>query len=259
MLLDMYDAAYPVKPPGYKVTVFYIGSPGATPHVWTPGEIAQYSYSLKLPAYVPSWFHTGEWNVQADAEECLNELRLLGAPMGCTCALDFETEVNASYVETFNNLLLIAGYKTLIYGSQSSLFKNPKPSAGYWVANYNNGRQLTPGSIATQYAVFTTYDANVIDSSVPLWGAQLTEDTDMLLHSVTPSGTQNPGVWLLSGGLYVGIDEPATVTAYQAAGVQMVTIDIAMHERILAAQAAMVPTVPALTGTGNISGSVNFS
>jgi hypothetical protein len=67
----------------------------------------------------------------------------------------------------------------------------------------------------------------------------------MIILAIQPSGDANPGIWLLSGGLYVGIDTQATVDALEAAGIKAATVDLDFHQRVLAAVAAMVPATGA--------------
>lgn len=170
MLLAGYDASTPPDtiPSGYQVTCGYIGSLGATPHVWTLAEWAA-ALPLRVPIYVPSWFHSGEWLPSTDAHEALIALGTIGCPVGSTVQLDFETQINSTYVNSFCDSLEGNGYPVALYGSASTLMKNPKPAAGYWIANRTGDAMLAAGSIATQYADLGDYDANVIDSSMALW------------------------------------------------------------------------------------------
>ena len=118
----------------------------------------------------------------------------------------------------------------------------------YWVADYSLGSNppIPAGAIAIQFADRGGYDvSNVADywpgvDPAPRLTQTSThqEETDMIMLSIEPSAAANPGIWLLSGGLYVGIDTQATVVALQGAGVQLATVDQAFHERVLAAVAA---------------------
>jgi Putative peptidoglycan binding domain len=186
MLLDMYDAAYAVKPPGFQVTAFYIG--GATPHVWTEQEINDYTYPIKLPIYTPRYFQTGNLDPATDFAECLAALKRVGAPKGTAVAIDFETLINSYYVTTLNSELMGEGYGMLLYGSTGSVFQNPKPFCGYWAATrpgndgYSGAGNLYPGSAATQFAAAEAFDSNVIESSLPLWGLAGTP-----IHTPAPS------------------------------------------------------------------------
>lgn len=172
-LRHMYDADYPVVPVlGCTVTAGYIGSPNATPHIWTPQEWRSKSYPLRLPIYVPSWFHTRNWNANADAIECVNALTTLGVPKGCAVGLDFETEINSAYVSEIDAHVHASGWDILLYGSSGYVFQNPRTHAGYFAADWNwdATHGLIPGSVATQYKNFAEWDLSLIDSSVQLWG-----------------------------------------------------------------------------------------
>jgi len=169
----MYDAAFPIPPVlGCNVTAGYIGSPGATPHVWTPQEWKTKSYSLRLPLYVPSFFRTRNWNANADAIECVNTLNTLGVPKGSAVGLDFETEINSAYVSEIDAHVHEMGWNILLYGSRGYVFQNPRPHAGYFVADWewDVSHGLIPGSSATQYKRFDEWDLSIIDASIQLWG-----------------------------------------------------------------------------------------
>lgn len=162
----MYDAAYPpAHPPAWPAVAGYIG--GNTPHVWTADEWAHQPARYRLPIWVQS--HPGSADVARDAAAAVTMLHKLGAPKGCTVALDFETAVNASYVKAFDKVLHAAGYPVILYGSISTVTHNPRPSGGYWAAHYTGTPHQESGALATQYANGTAYDSNVIDATVPLW------------------------------------------------------------------------------------------
>jgi hypothetical protein len=194
-LLKMYDAAYPTKPDGYQVSAFYIGASGATPHVWTPEEIVTYTYPIKLPIYVPSYFHTGTLDAPSDFADCLAALKRVGAPQGTAVAIDFETLINSYYVNTINQLLMQEGYSVLLYGSTSTVFKNPRPFCGYWAAtrpgnaDYPGAGNLYPNSSATQYIDAGSYDENVILGTLPLWGAS--GNPPVVVNPPTNNWTEN--------------------------------------------------------------------
>lgn len=188
-LRHMYDAAYPIHPVlGCTVTAGYIGSPGATPHVWSKPEWQANSYTLRLPIYVPSWFRTRMWNASGDATECVNALSALGVPKGSAVALDFETEVNSVYVSEINANVLESGWRMLLYGSKDYVFQNPRTAAGYWAADWERTVEqgLIPGSVATQYRNLADWDLSVIDPSVQLWGDPIdsTSWTETLLNDL---------------------------------------------------------------------------
>jgi hypothetical protein len=186
-VLTMYDAASPIPPAiadGYDVAAGYIGSPGATPHVWTKAEWDSQGTRFRLPIYVPAFFKGAPANPIVDAIEALKGLAAIGAPNGITVALDFETHVDPYYVNAFDRAMTRAGNFTLLYGSTSTLFQNPLPSGGYWPADPTDvghfyARQHV---VATQWTERKTADYDLdldwILDSVPLWNVK---ETDMTL------------------------------------------------------------------------------
>lgn len=119
------------------------------------------------------------------------------------------------------------------------------PQPHYWVAQYDGNPAIPAGAVAKQYESNADYDTSAVADYWPGVDPSPTfqEETDMIMLSIVPSDSANPGIWLLSGGLYVGIDTPATVAALQAAGVQLASVDLDFHQRILAAVGAA--TAPA--------------
>jgi hypothetical protein len=178
-MLTMYDAAIPQSGmPQFDVVAGYIGSPGATPHVWSQADWDSQAPKYRLPIYVPSWWRTGVWNATADANEAWTALQKAGVPVSKVMAIDFETQVNPNYVSTLVQSLMGRGYYTLMYGSTSSLFLNPAGTMGYWVADPTGTPHLYnhPNVVATQYGQNQSgghdYDLNVMDDFMTglLWG-----------------------------------------------------------------------------------------
>ena len=131
MTVKMFDAAYP---PGeasevadYQVCAGYIG--GDTPHVWTRAEWERFSRMHKLPIFTRS--DPGSANAAGDAFAALRQLHAIGASAGIPFALDFETQVNAGYVDAFYDVVRWAGFLLWVYGSASTVFGNPACN-GYW-------------------------------------------------------------------------------------------------------------------------------
>lgn len=209
MLLRGYDASTPVKPIGFDVTGLYIW--GATPHIWTPQEIDLFSCPLKLPISVPMVFRNGQWTPLSDAQGTVDTLHALNVPEGSTVALDFETLINPSYVTQFDANMIANGYKTMIYGSTSTLFQNPKPSGGYWAATRPNNSDYPgdwqqynhPGVMGTQLNDVGSYDIDVFDSSIAFWGSANTPtnwmDTIMNELPTLRQGSIGPEVRTLQG------------------------------------------------------------
>lgn len=184
----MYDAAVPQ--PRNAVSAFdvaggYIGSPGATPHVWSNSDWESQPARYRLPIYVPSVFRDGVWNVSGDVDECHAALNSIGVPLGCTIGLDFETKINPSYVSAFSAMLRDAGYFTIIYGSTSTLFQNPPMSMGYWPADITDKPHFMshPDVLATQYGSISgngvDLDLDVLSDDVPVWDTVTGESSIM--------------------------------------------------------------------------------
>lgn len=162
----MYDAAYPPgHPPRWPVVAGYLG--GDTPHVWHLAEWEHQPARYRLPIWVRS--NPGAVNVAHDAAACLTAAHAVGVPHGATVALDFESAVNADYVRGFERVLLADGYGTLLYGSASTVRRNPQPNRGYWAAHWTGAAHMEPDAAATQYTNGAAYDASLISSRVPLW------------------------------------------------------------------------------------------
>jgi hypothetical protein len=167
-LRRMWDAAYPpTSPPKWEVVAGYIG--GNTPHVWTAAEWSRQTARYRLPIFVRS---TGG-DAAADAAFCVSWLRGHSVPKGVTLALDFETRVDAGYLEAFDSAVGGAGWKVMVYGTRRTVLQNPKPSGGYWDAQWTNEPHLNAGSAATQYGGDTTlgqpWDASLVADPTRLW------------------------------------------------------------------------------------------
>src|SRR6266540_4615399 len=170
-LRRMWDAAYPpTSPPNWEVVAFYCG--GNTPHVWTDSEIERQPARWRLPIFVRS--HDGD--PLADAHTSIVWLVRHEVPCGVTLALDYETRVDATYLATFDRAVTDAGWRVMVYGSRDFVLRNPKPSGGYWVADYTGSPHLYPGSAATQWSgsgpFGGAYDPNLVADSTPLWDTQ---------------------------------------------------------------------------------------
>jgi len=174
----MLDAAYPPynPPSGIDVTAFYIG--GDAVHLWTDAEIRNIRTPYALPIYVcdkPA-LHSG----YADGTHAGAWMQSHGIPDGASVGLDLETAVDPAYVSAFSGAVSKFGYRTIPYGSKSSLFQNPK-CYGYWVADYTEHDHLYPGTIITQYYNGPTYDLSEVAPGVALWNINPVEDTQEML------------------------------------------------------------------------------
>lgn len=170
----MYDASTPpVSPPQWECVAGYIG--GGTPHIWTDQEWedqAQKSGAqFRLPIFVrvPPTVHSPT----DDANIALGWLIRHRVPKGVCVCLDYETAVNATYISSFDAVITANGYKTLLYGSIAFVTKNPKPSGGYWIADWTGIPHLNAGAAATQWSgsgpFQGAYDPSLVADSTPLW------------------------------------------------------------------------------------------
>src|SRR6266496_79236 len=167
-LRRMWDAAYPpTSPPNWEAVAFYLG--GNTPHVWTDSEIERQPARWRLPIFVRS--HDGD--PLADAHASIVWLVRHEVPRGVTLALDYETRVDAAYLAAFDRAVTDAGWRVMVYGTRDFVLRNPKPSGGYWVAEWTGSPHLYPGSAATQWSgsgpFGGAYDPNLVADDTLLW------------------------------------------------------------------------------------------
>ncbi len=167
----MWDAAFPpASPPPWEAVAGYIG--GNTPHVWTDQEWARQPARWRLPIFTRS---TGG-DPNTDAAQAVRWLRAHGVPPGVCVALDYETRIDPDYLRVFDWIIQQAGYLTLLYGTRRTVVQNPRPSGGYWVAEWTGTPHLYPGSAATQWSgsgpFGGAYDPNLVADSTPLWDTQ---------------------------------------------------------------------------------------
>lgn len=156
----MRDGAFPGGMNGYRRAVAgYYGGPEAY-HVWAPGDWDAFRGVRKLPIWVAGNDGVGE------AHSAIEELWALGVPKGVYTAVDFETRVDATYLNAFGRRLNAAGYKVWVYGSASTVFSNPQLQ-GYWVADYAGIGPFMyryPGRLirATQYTDGPAFDSSTV-------------------------------------------------------------------------------------------------
>jgi hypothetical protein len=137
----MFDAAFPPThmPDGYSVAAGYLGGNTPADHVWTPEEWAVFKGHKKLPIFIPQIaIHpvAGNETGGQDATEVAGELNKLNVPFTQAIALDMETVVAPTYVDSFRAQLAAEGFPYLwVYGSADTVFGNP-PCNGYWVAEF---------------------------------------------------------------------------------------------------------------------------
>jgi hypothetical protein len=142
-------------------------------------------------------------NVGIDAEQCITALQVLGVPKGVTVALDAETTVAVQWYASFDHLVSTAGWKVMLYGSESTVMHNDRPSGGFWTADWNGTPHINSGANATQY-INGEYDHSLINDSVPLWDTKpvVVEDdlpyTEAQLISIVETAIKGEGADIAS-------------------------------------------------------------
>lgn len=197
---------------------FYIG--GDTPHVWTDAEVEvlKRKFRYLLPIFTNN--HPQSWQQgQNDGMIAVAWMHAHSVPAASAVGLDYEDAQNAQYLQGFEAAVLAYGYKTLLYGQTSTVYGNPRPSAGYWGANWNGIPHLNPKDCATQYISDTMlgepYDLSLLSDSLVLWDTippaphpapVVRRNKAMYLISVTPDPTQ-PGTTNTTGifGVHEGL------------------------------------------------------
>jgi hypothetical protein len=174
---------------GAQVAAGYLG--GMTPHAWDRQDWAAQGARWRLAIWVPANPNTGQQEGAAAAEAAHH----LGYPKGAAIGWDLETNQWSGEVDAAAEILNLAGYGLMPYGSASTVFANPVHS-GYWVADWTGQPHLyaRPGVVATQY----NHDTRLANG-VPV-------DESLILPSVTLWDTRPPDL------------VPTTLQRLQAAG-----------------------------------------
>lgn len=170
-LRTMVDSAYPLhNPPSPVPDIVLIYAGGDTVHPWTPAEIAAMPERFRWPCWVRS--NPQEHDPAVDAAQFAHWLAAHAVPKGTSVILDLETAVSAVFVNAFNLAMRAAGYLVAKYGSQSTIWDNPKTSGGTYLALPGPAELTGEGDeIARQYAFDGDHDLSVVDAQdvVPLW------------------------------------------------------------------------------------------
>jgi hypothetical protein len=154
--LEGRDAAFAANLHGWDGLVLgYYGGPLAF-HVWGATEWRAFG-GPKIPIWV------GGYAGAAEGQQAVNALEVLEVPKGCETILDMETRVDRTYVRHFGEVVQAAGYRVLVYGSTSTLFKNPQLN-GYAVADPTGVPHMYPhpGVRLTQWAFGQVFDSDVL-------------------------------------------------------------------------------------------------
>lgn len=196
----MYDAAYPPgHPPAWPVVAGYLG--GNTPHVWSATEWAHQPARYRLPIWVRS--NPATVDPHADAEKAIAAVQRVGVPKGATIALDFETAIDTQYVHVFDAALKAAGHPVMLYGSKSTVIHNPRPSGGYWVADWTGKPHMDVNAAATQWTNGSAYDSSLISTGVLLWDSHPPAPKPPSKPHYTPAQQLAHDVWMSDGVLPV--------------------------------------------------------
>lgn len=167
--LIFYDAAYPPsQPPETDGVCFYIG--GDTPHVWTEAEVNAQPAYLRLPVFVRS--NPASASATEDVVAAVSRLHALGVPEGSLVTWDLETAVDPAYILAVYHSLTAAGYKLIVYGSQSVVAGNRNPAGWYWGADWTGEPHIAAGNVMTQYLSNNSYDLSVAVSDLPFWNTK---------------------------------------------------------------------------------------
>jgi hypothetical protein len=166
MALTFFDSAWPLANPlPVDGVCFYIG--GDTPHVWTKPEIEAQPARYRLPVFVRS--NPGGANATGDVTAAVTYLHQLEAPDGCLVAWDTEVADDPAYINAVYRSLAAAGYKLIVYGTQSIVTQENNPDGLYWGADWTGTPYLRSGDAMTQYVSFASYDESEAESGLPFW------------------------------------------------------------------------------------------
>lgn len=165
----MYDAAFPPSTPypGARAAALYIG--GNALRVATASDWLNVQHLTQFPI----WVGAGESDPTGHAAQCVSIMKSLGFEAGFTSAfrravlLDFETEVDPAWVNSFGSVIWGSGYSTLVYGSESTIVDNPAKE-GRWIALYDNRPDIPPGlgAVGHQFRANVAWDNTQVDLSV---------------------------------------------------------------------------------------------
>jgi hypothetical protein len=170
----MRDAAFAqnIDPAWTGIAGGYLFSLGQAFHPWPVSDWNRFPGNKKLPILMQK--RPGDAaSAQADAFTVLQELYNLCVPAGTGIVLDLETAVNAPYTRRFGRIMHYFDYRVYVYGSASTLFRNP-PLDGYWVAA--PAKDGKPYMYPHDFVEMTQYALDVkpgIDRSTVRWRTQL--------------------------------------------------------------------------------------
>lgn len=162
-MMDMADPSNVNVPAGYKAVAGYLPSDYAH-HVWGKKDWAKYIEYKKLPIYVGSVAVGPAKNPEDEGFSVLRSLYGLKVPHGTAVAIDMEMAVDRAWLIRIAATLHWGGYLVWKYGSQSTIFQNPKVD-GTWVAWYRGigpFMDSRPGVRATQWTNGPQFDSSTV-------------------------------------------------------------------------------------------------
>jgi hypothetical protein len=107
--------------------------------------------------------------VAADVNAAVTQLAAIGAPKGTLACWDMETAADALYIAGVYAGLAAAGYRLIVYGSQSDVMGNDVPDGLYFGADWTGVAHMARGDVMTQWVSFAGYDVDLAQSSLPFW------------------------------------------------------------------------------------------
>lgn len=258
------DSAFPLaRYPAADGIAFYIG--GDTPHTWSKAEINAAPYKYRLPVYVRS--NPPGPGAATDVTACVSRLNAIGAPEGTLVAWDMETAADPAYISAVYGLLLAAGWKLIVYASQSFVSGQGNPDGLYWGADWTSVLHLKSPDVMTQYVNLGGYDESAAQASLPFWdtaGGPVTPPPAPVPWPLAEGSTDAADVTILQRGLnkwkYAspllatdGVFGPLTLAAVKAAQAALkMTVtgiaDRALWAALLVNPGPVPPVLKTITG-----------
>lgn len=275
----MFDAAYPPSPAlvdqlageGVKVAGWYLGAAGATPHVWTPAEVA--ALAPKIPYGLPIWVEPfGSANGVEAGDSAAAAAHSRGLPIRSAIMLDVESSQaqlwTAEELDNWSHRLDYAGFTPVVYGNAQTL--GNARTAGVpailasWVSSGSWPSSLPAGAAGWQWQSLPAEDLDVVSgtaSNAQRWsiGQPLPlAPTDPALARVAsnslPPVPQSPCVGIAPGydGGYYVLDQHGHVMAFGARWWGSPAIDNAHLSEDWVAIAPLTRGYVCLSSEGNV-------
>ena len=162
-----FDAEFPPLDPFpgcYAVCGYIGGRESTTDNVWTPDQWNAASGGGRL-RQLPVWGARFQFPPAQEATAAVEAAKALGFAEQRGIVLDLETWVDGIWVRSFISSVRALKYRSITYGSQSSVFLNPA-DAGYWVADWD-GSPIVNGLnvLGHQYIAGVPWQGGQVDLS----------------------------------------------------------------------------------------------